>query len=323
MAERVRERDVRISGLRIHIREVGEGRPLLLLNGLGAPTAWWSTLEGHLDGVRLIEFDTPGVGGSQTPWLPTRVEYLGWLAARVLDHVNVQRADVLGYSLGGMIAQHLAARSPERVRRLVLTSTGCGFGGVQAGITKLLNVGTPLRFMSKDLYERTLPDLVGGRARSDPEFLERHRERRFTSPPNKRGYMLQTMALGGWSSLPVLSRIQAPTFVVTGDDDPLMPLPNAYLLARRIPNARLHVAVGEGHLLLMDEHSSAFAPIRAVLRAKSLERTQVWRNATVVDDAALAAAMPESKGAGRALGLPGTAWRRVWRPPARSVGQRV
>jgi pimeloyl-ACP methyl ester carboxylesterase len=316
------EYDVRIAGLKIHIREVGEGPPLLLLNGLGAPTAWWSTLESRLDGMRLIEFDAPGVGGSQTPWVPPRPEFLAWLAARVLDKAGVARADVLGYSLGGMVAQHLAVRSPERVRRLVLTSTGCGFGGVQAGITKLLNVGTPLRFLSQDFYERTLPDMVGGRARTDPDFIERHRDRRYANPPNKRGYMLQTLALCAWSSLPVLSRIQAPTLVVTGDDDPLMPTANAYLLARRIPNARLHVAGGEGHLLLMDEHSSAFAPIRAFVRARSVERTQVWRNATVVDDAALAAAMPESKGAGRALGLPGSAWRRVWRPPARAAGER-
>ena len=313
------EYDVRIAGLKIHIREVGEGQPLLLLNGLGAPTAWWSTLEGRLDGMRLIEFDAPGVGGSQTPWVPPRPEFLAWLAARVLDKAGVERADVLGYSLGGMVAQHLAARSPERVRRLVLTSTGCGFGGVQAGITKLLNVGTPLRFLSQRFYERTLPDMVGGRARNDPEFLERHRERRYANPPNKRGYMMQTLALSAWSSLPVLSHIQAPTFVVTGDDDPLMPMPNAYLLARHIPNARLHVAAGEGHLLLMDEQSSAFTPIRAFLRAKSVERTQVWRNATVVDDAALGAVLPQAKGAKRALTLPQSAWRRAWRPPVRTA----
>jgi pimeloyl-ACP methyl ester carboxylesterase len=321
MADRVRERDVRISGLRIHIREVGEGRPLLLLNGLGAPTAWWSTLEGHLDGVRLIEVDAPGVGGSQTPWVPARVEYLGWLAARALDHVKVERADVLGYSLGGMIAQHLAARSPQRVRRLVLCSTGCGFGGVAAGLTKLLNVATPLRYLSKDLYDRTIPDLVGGRARNDPEFLERHSERRFAQPPNKRGYMLQVTALGAWSSLPVLSKITAPTLVVTGDDDPLMPMPNAYILARRIANARLHVAAGEGHLLLMDERSGAFEPIRAFLGAETLDDEPAWRDATVVDDAVLAAAMPPSNGAGRALGAAGAAWRRAWSPPTRSVGQ--
>jgi pimeloyl-ACP methyl ester carboxylesterase len=316
-----RERDVRIAGLRIHIREVGEGPPLLLLNGLGAPIPWWSTLEGHLDGLRLIEFDAPGVGRSQTPWVPTRIEYLGWLAAQVLDKAGVRRADVLGYSLGGMIAQQLAARSPQRVRRLVLASTGPGFGGVPAGLTKLLNVATPLRYMSKGLYDRTIPDLVGGRARSDPEFLERHSERRFADPPNKRGYMLQVTALSGWSSLPLLSRIQAPALVVNGDDDPLMPLPNAYILARYIRNARLHVAADEGHLLLMDEHSAAFEPIHAFLRAKTLDDEPAWRNAAIVDDAALEAALPESKGIGKALGAVTAAWRRAWSPPSRSVEQ--
>jgi poly(3-hydroxyoctanoate) depolymerase len=316
-----RERDVRIAGLRIHIREVGEGPPLLLLNGLGAPTAWWSTLEGQLGGMRLIEFDAPGVGGSQTPWVPARIEFLGWLAARVLDNAEVERADVLGYSLGGMIAQQLAARSPDRVRRLVLCSTGPGFGGVPAGLTKLLNVATPLRYLSKELYDLTTPGLVGGRARTDPEFLERHAERRFATPPNKRGYMLQMIGLSAWSSLPLLSRIEGPALVVTGDDDPLMPMPNAYILARHIPNARLHVAAGEGHLLLMDEQSAAFETIRGFLEAKALDDAPAWRDAEVVDDATLAAAMPESKGIGKPLGAVTAAWRRAWSPPSRSVGQ--
>ena len=313
---------MRIAGLRIRVREVGEGPPVLLLNGLGAPNAWWATLEGRLEGMRLIEFDAPGAGDSQTPWLPARIEFLGWLAAQVLDKAGEPRADVLGYSLGGMIAQQLAARSPQRVRRLVLASTGCGFGGVTAGFTKLLNVATPLRYVSKGLYERTIADLVGGRARSDPDFLERHSERRFANPPNKRGYMLQVTALSGWSSLPVLSRIQCPTLVVTGDDDPLMPMANAYILARRIPNARLRVMPGEGHLLLMDEQSAAFDPIRGFLEAETLEHETAWRAATVVDDALLAAAMPQPTGVGKAVGAVGAGWRRAWSPPSRSAGQR-
>jgi hypothetical protein len=72
----------------------------------------------------------------------------------------------------------------------------------------------------------------------------------------------------------------------------------------------------------MDEQSAAFAPIRAFLDAEALDDEPAWREAQVVDDAALAAAMPESKGAGRALGVAGTVWRRTWIAPTRSPGQR-
>ena len=99
-----------------------------------------------------------------------------------------------------------------------------------------------------------------------------------------------------------------------------MPVANAYILARRLSDARLHVLPGEGHLLFMDDESAAFDSIHAFLRAETLDDEPAWRDATVVDDAALEAAMPEPKGAGKALGAAAAAWRRVWSPPARPAG---
>jgi poly(3-hydroxyoctanoate) depolymerase len=302
--------DVRIQGLRIRVRDVGEGRPVLLINGLGAPTSWWATMERRLDGLRVLSFDAPGVGRSQTPLRPVSVEDLADIAAGVLDAHDVAHADVLGYSLGGMVAQELALRHPERVRRLVLAATSCGLGAVPASLLNLLTISTPLRYMSGELYDRTTAGLLGGRARTDPEYAERHKQRRFNDPPNKLGYMLQVMALQGWSSLSRLSQIEHPTLVVVGDDDPLMRPANGYILARHIPDARLHVAHGEGHLLLLDEQSVAFDPIVAFLRGRELD-------AIVVDDDDVAAAVAAAGRSPQPLALIGGMLRRLHPAPPR------
>ncbi len=145
-----------IDGLRVLVREVGEGSPVLLINGLGAHTAMWAPLEQALTGFRLIEFDAPGAGRSQTPRLPGSVASMARIAAGVLDAVGVEQADVLGYSLGGMVGQELAAGAPERVRRLVLAATSCGLGAVPGNLGAMLNLATPLRYYSRTFYDRTL-----------------------------------------------------------------------------------------------------------------------------------------------------------------------
>jgi pimeloyl-ACP methyl ester carboxylesterase len=313
-----RERHVRVGGLRIHVRELvpsatsNAGPPLLMLNGMSAPVEWWKTLEGRLDGMHLIQFDAPGVGRSQTPWMPVSVQTVAWMAAKVLDKVGVRQADVLGYSLGGMVAQQLAWQSRDRVRRIVLAATGPGFGAVPAQTLRLLNVATPLRYMNRGLYDRSAPNLFGGAARTDPEFLARQTARREASPPNKVGYLMQAMSLGGWSSVPLLSRVRQPVLVVTGDDDPMMLPVNSYILARRLPNARLVVAPGEGHLIMMDPASAALDPIAAFLQAHRLEDEPAWRDATVVDDALLHEALRSTRDASRPLRAAGAVWRRVW-----------
>jgi len=126
---REHEESVRLSGNRLLVRDVGEGPPILLVNGLGAHTAMWATLESTLRDFRVISFDAPGAGRSPSPRLPMSLKRLARLATHVMDHFEVDRADVLGYSMGGMIVQQLCADAPERVRRAVLVATSPGVGG--------------------------------------------------------------------------------------------------------------------------------------------------------------------------------------------------
>ena len=119
-----------IRGLRIAARTTGSGDPVLLLNGMSRPMASWSSFTDALRGRTVITFDGPGVGASETPVVPYSMPMLADVAVRVLDAVGVEKADVVGYSHGGAVAQQIAIGHPTRVNRLVLLSTSCGVGAV-------------------------------------------------------------------------------------------------------------------------------------------------------------------------------------------------
>ena len=306
------ERTVQVDGVRIQLREVGEGAPVLLVNGLGAHTAMWRVLERSLHGLRLIEFDAPGAGRSGTPAIPHRIRGLARIAAGVLDAAGVEQADVLGYSMGGIVAQQLALDSPDRVRRLVLGASGCGIGSVPSSTAAMLNILTPLRFVSRRYYDWTIGSMVGGRARHDRAWVAEHGALRLQQAPAARGYFGQLVSIGGWTSLPHLARITHPTLVVGGEDDPLSPSANVLLLAHRLPRARALLAPGEGHLLLMDADSVVHEPIRRFLAAPSLRREPVWTHGWDITAEDVRRAMPPLWRQTHPFGIISSAARRAW-----------
>lgn len=119
--------------------------------------------------------------------MPLGVSGLARLAAGVLDATGVERADVLGYSMGGIVTQQLAVDAPDRVRRIVLVATSCGVGSVPSSLIAVLNIVTPLRFMSPGFYNRTIGGMVGGRARRDTEWVRQHGALRLRYAPSVRG----------------------------------------------------------------------------------------------------------------------------------------
>jgi pimeloyl-ACP methyl ester carboxylesterase len=143
-------------GLELYVRERGDGAPLLLLNGIGGNADMWGTLEDRLAAVaRTIVFDAPGAGRSQTPRLPLRISGYASITAALLDELGHDRVDVLGFSFGGLVAQELARRRPDRVRRLALVSTACGWGSKPGTLASLTLISMPFRYHSRAVYERT------------------------------------------------------------------------------------------------------------------------------------------------------------------------
>jgi poly(3-hydroxyalkanoate) depolymerase len=256
---------VNADGLRLRVGRSGDGPPLLLITGIGASIGMWEPLTRRLTGRELIAFDAPGCGESPRPRWPLRMRELAGVTRALMDALGLERPDVLGYSFGGALAQELAHRSPERIRRLVLCATGPGLGGTPPKPLAALALASPVRYYHPRLLALTVPYIAGGRTARDPRMLAANAEARLQRPPGPLGYAFQLYAVAGWSSLPWLRTITTPTLVVAGDDDPSVPLGNAKRLASRLPDAQLHVVKGGGHLFLLDEPESAVPAIESFL----------------------------------------------------------
>jgi poly(3-hydroxyalkanoate) depolymerase len=256
---------VRVAGLRLRVGRLGTGQPLLLITGIGAHLEMWAPFARHAAGLELIAFDPPGAGLSQRPRLPLRMGGLAAVVGELLDQLGLERVDVLGYSWGGGLAQELARRAPDRIRRLVLCATSPGLGGRPPRPLAALMLATPARYYHPRLLALTVPYIAGGRTARERGVLAAHAAERLQRPPDVLGYAFQLYAASGWSSLRWLHRLPQPTLVVAGQDDPSVPVGNGRLLAERIPNARLHVVKGGGHLFLLDEPENVAGAIRAFL----------------------------------------------------------
>jgi poly(3-hydroxyalkanoate) depolymerase len=253
---------VTVSGrpLRVAVRPgTGGGPPLLVCNGIGTPLEALEPFTAALDpAIAVVRFDVPGVGGSPAPVLPYSVPWLARLAGRMLARLGYDRFDVLGLSWGGGLAQQLALQYPRRCRRLVLAATSTGSLMIPARPRVLLHLSSPRRHRDPAHAARIAASIYGGSVRRQPELIE-PLARAHAAPVSRRGYLYQLTAGAGWTSLPWLRLIRQPTLILAGDDDPIIPLANARLMAALLPAARLHV-YPDGHLGLLTR-AAELAPV--------------------------------------------------------------
>ncbi|MBS0445132.1 MAG: poly(3-hydroxyalkanoate) depolymerase [Proteobacteria bacterium] len=236
----------------------GRGVPLLLFNGIGGNIELLAPLASRMRGRELITFDVPGVGHSALPARPYRLRDIARLGVRVLAHLGHARADVLGISWGGAVAQQFARSFPGHCRRLVLCATATGAVMVPARPSVLLKMATPRRYMSREYARSVAGDIYGGDFRRDPALataLFRH-----VRWQSRLGYYLQLAAAWGWTSIHWLHRLRQPTLILAGRDDPLVPPVNAALMRRLIPSSEL-CTFDCGHLFLL---TRAAESVRAI-----------------------------------------------------------
>jgi pimeloyl-ACP methyl ester carboxylesterase len=236
-----------------------------MINGLGAPLEMWVPLLRHLAGYEVITFDMPGCGLSTTPRRPLGMRGLAGIVEAMMQKIGRSRAHVLGYSLGGLVAQELAYRHSRSVDRLVLCATTPGFPSLPPRPLAAWLMLTPSRYTDAAAARMIVPLIAGGRTSRERRVLDANLPDRLVHAPSLTGYLHQLYAAGGFSSHPWITRIKQRTLVIAGDDDPLVPMPNARYLARAIPGAALHVMRGAGHLMLIDEPEPAGQAIRGFL----------------------------------------------------------
>ena len=248
-----RNRRVRLNGQDIHYVEGGAAkgqRVLLLFNGIGASVETAASFSAAFRGTRVIAFDAPGVGASATPRLPYRLRRVADIAAALLDHLGLAQVDVFGVSWGGAAAQEFALRHPQRCRTLTLAATCAGFVMVPGEPKVLLKMLSPRRYLDPGYLMKVGGQLYGGILRFERELLKVHAAG--MRAPSHRGYFYQLLAIWGWTSWHRLHRIDVPTLVLMGADDPIVPPVNGRILVARVRRARLET-VDCGHLFVLTQ----------------------------------------------------------------------
>jgi 3-oxoadipate enol-lactonase len=260
-------------GARLAVSVDGDGPPLLLIPGLGSTRVVFASLMPLLTAhFRVTVYDQRGIGASEVTTGPYTTAQLAADAAAVLDGVHIDRATVLGASFGGLVAQQVAVEYPNRLLALVLAATGPGSAHPAeepdpTASDALLGKGarTPeeaYRIACTVLYSRAFQE-------AHPEFIEQQIGDRATRPIDARAFRAQLDASRtheAWDRLPSIS---APTLVMHGSEDAVMPVANARLLAERIPGATLVVFDGAGHLFFHEEPQRTAAIVEEFARGVS------------------------------------------------------
>jgi pimeloyl-ACP methyl ester carboxylesterase len=271
---------------RIHYEIQGDGkRTAVLLQGLGLSSRFWFDQPRRLTTAsepwRVVTIDNRGVGRSDRPHGPYTMATLADDVLAVLEHAHIPRAYVVGLSLGGMIAQHVALRHPARTAGLVLLGTSAGFPHMRLPSPRDLASFLSLPFDGR-LEERHVPGSLA-RLLLSARDLPRHRELLAdwpaafqTNPPPARVYMSHFAALMSHSTGFRLRAVKCPAVVVTGDDDTLLPHHNSRLLARLLPGAHLEVIPGAGHIVPVSDPeciSRSLERVRAMVEGRMTRTT--------------------------------------------------
>ena len=232
--------------------EAGAGHPLLLVMGLGADrSAWGPHVERWSTRFRCIVVDNRGAGLSPAPSGPYSTAELADDYAALAAALNLGPADVVGISMGGAIAQELALRHPEVVRRLVLVASWARAGAYTREVLQWLAVAR--RQLPAEEYVRALQTIIWTPRWFDEhaEDLARDRSSRLTVDATP--FEAQVMACASHDALDRLREITAPTLVTAGAEDRFVPVALNVALARGLPDSRLEIFERTGHVHHFEE----------------------------------------------------------------------
>ena len=255
-------------GTKIYWDEQGQGAPVLLIMGLGYTSVMWHRTRPVLaQHFRTIAFDNRGVGLSDVPSGPYSIATMASDTAAVLDAAGVARAHVFGVSMGGMIAQEFALQYPARTRSLILGCTSPGGPSAVRAESSVADILVARGMTLEQARDAILPyiyDAATPREKIDEDT--RVRERWL---PSLEGYMAQLLGILAWESYSRIAQITAPTLVIHGKSDALVPPGNGELIAARIPGAKLVLLEHASHLFPTDQPQAAHQEILAFLLSQA------------------------------------------------------
>ena len=260
-------RNVTAAGVTFAYRELGPntGVPVIFLNHLAAVLDNWDprVVDGIAARHRVITFDNRGIGASKGK-TPVSVAAMARDAVAFIRALGFDQVDLLGFSLGGFVAQVIAQDEPQLVRKIILAGTGPAGGEgidkvtsltIQDTIKAVLTFKDPKEYL---FFTRT----ANGRTQAR-QFVKRLKERKDNRDKSisPLAFRAQLKAIHAWGTQAPsdLSVIQQPVLVANGDDDRMVPSKNSFDLAQRLPNAKLRIYADAGHGGIFQYHNEFVA----------------------------------------------------------------
>jgi pimeloyl-ACP methyl ester carboxylesterase len=257
-------KSVDVNGTKFVYRDIGKkgGVPVVFLHHLTAVLEDWDprVVDGLAARHQVIVFDNRGVGRSGG-CTPKTVEEMARDAVAFIGALGLSKVDLLGFSLGGFVAQVIAQQQPGLVRKIILAGTGPAGGEGIANVGAVLQdafgkAGAANKHPKNYLF---FTQTSNGQAAAD-EFLQRLKERTkdLDAPVSNETVQAQITAIHTWGQgdAAKLGTVQHAVLVVNGDDDVMVPSFNSFELARRLPNAQLSIFPDAGHGGIFQHHAT-------------------------------------------------------------------
>lgn len=232
----------------------GDGFPLLMIRGLSSDVYRWplrlvKEISKHF---KVVLFDNRGAGRTDKPDIEYSIKMMADDTTSLMNILNIEIAHLLGYSMGGSIAQEIVLNYPEKVKKLILCSTGCGGPkGIPASEEVRTGLASNREGLSDEELLRNAMSIYFTESfiLNNPDEVEEYIRRSLLAPIPPHSYRRQLMAAFRFSSYERLKNIKTPTLVLSGKEDILVPHENSILLAENIPGAKISLFDNLGHAL--------------------------------------------------------------------------
>jgi pimeloyl-ACP methyl ester carboxylesterase len=228
----------------------GSGEPLVMIMGLGGDLqAWALTAPALAKQFRVITFDNRGAGRTSSPDRPYTISQMADDTVALMEHLGIASAHVLGFSLGGYVAQELTLKYPARVQKLILLATAAYIEGYNRALVEAWMAARRSNLSREGIARLTACWLYSPEFLDDRERFERAIQNTLNNPHTQQdhAFIRQAQALLGFDARERVKNIKQETLVVAGQDDNLLPPRNSERLAKLLPKATLKVLPG-GHV---------------------------------------------------------------------------
>lgn len=249
----IETKKIHVDDIDVAYKLFGNGSPILLINGFSAPLDFWdpTVIAKLASNHTVITFDNRGIGNTTSGIRQFSIKQFADDTSRLMEELKIKKADILGWSMGGMIAQEVALSNPDKVDKLIIYASTCGTNQSVAPSPEVVDIFSNQSGNTMEMLQTFLPLLFPEHWRNtNPSFIEQLPKSSEVS--SIQTLKLQTEAIINWTgTCDRLGNMTQPTMVLVGTDDILTVPANSILMAEKIPASWLVQIKGGGHAVMM------------------------------------------------------------------------